>query len=249
MKHYITSDLHLFHRRIIKYANRTAYKMTNADTMRMTTDIVNYIDKNVPDERGVILWNLGDVFYGPLLNKQSRDDLKDLIAIMRGKHRRLELVMGNHDKQFKDLDWKTVTGNTWVDNHSLEDIFRYFGFDDVYFFPVLVDCFIFSHEPVSLSNDSKFYNVHGHTHQMFVDENYFTWKYENHDMVEKACKDFRKKLPDDFYEKPGNWQARIVNPGKYINACWDASLTHILEIDFCSAKGCIDVNYMRNENV
>ena len=67
----------------------------------MNWDIVNSINSQIPDKEGVVLWNLGDVFYGRLFSQQPLENLKRLIAVMKGKHRKLNLILGNHDFQFK----------------------------------------------------------------------------------------------------------------------------------------------------
>lgn len=243
-KSYITSDLHLFHQRIIKYAERIDYEDTESDTKRMSYDIVTHINKAVPDSPGIVLWNLGDVFYGPMTSDKSFDELRHIISIMKGNYRRLKLVLGNHDKQFKELYLHHAKDFHWIENNDTTvEIFRKLGFDDVYDYPVLNGKFIFSHEPVFLKN-SEFLNIHGHTHQMFVDENYFTWEIENHDMVKKAFSDFdHPSLANiDFDKKWKDWEEYVVNPHKYINACWDAMHSHhILEMTSMS-DGCVDVD-------
>ena len=137
IRHFITSDLHLLHQRIIKYADRTKYEDTEEDTLKMTYDIVNFINENIPDEPGVVLWNLGDLFYGPLLNKHPLEELQRLVSIMRGKNRTLKLVLGNHDRDFRSLDWKKTTKNLWIEDYSDYHLFRKFGFDYVYDYPIV----------------------------------------------------------------------------------------------------------------
>ena len=75
---------------------------------------------------------------------------------------------------------------------------------------------------------------------MFVDDDYFTWKYENHDMVKKAFNDSNRKLPDDFDEKHYDWESLIVDKHKYVNACWDASPKHFLELNV-ETDGCFEI--------
>ena len=233
MRHFITSDPHFFHTRIIKYANRTDYQETDEDCLRMNQDILKIINEKVPDENNVTLWILGDVFYGPLINKQSQDAFLEIGRSLRGLHRTLNLVLGNHDKQFRTFWWNIALGNFWdvPSMYSDETIFKWIGFSNVYAYPVVLSNMILSHEPVRLSQDSNFINIHGHTHQMFVDNDYFTWKIENHDMVKKAFKDSDRELPYNFDEKHFRWETRLVDRHKYINACWDALLHHIMEVD------------------
>lgn len=250
-KHYLVSDLHLFHQRIIKYADRTKYEDTEDGALEMTYDIVNFINENIPDEPGVVLWNLGDLFYGPLLNKQPVEELQRLVSIMRGKYRAMNLIIGNHDRDFRHLDWKKINNADWVDKLIDEQIFRYFGFTSVYSCPIVFGGFIFSHEPIPLSKDSLFTNIHGHTHNIFVDENYFTWKCENHDMVKKAFMAVGRELPKNIDDKYDDWEKRLADPHKYINACWDmqSPTFHLLELNIDPSYNFIDVvNLHSKEN-
>lgn len=227
-RNFITSDLHLLHSNIIKYAERKDYLPFDDEKSRqMSWDIVNSINKQIPDEEGVVLWNLGDLFYGKLFGERTLDQLKAYIDVMKGKYRQLNIVFGNHDKQFNHFrkskeDWDKI--KPFDKNSSLEDIFKYLGFDKVYDRPVLFGDgriqFILSHEPVYIkSNYSNFINVHGHTHQMLVDKDYFTIDLENSKMVIKAYKDSNREPPTPKL-KAGHrdW---IVTPTDYINVCWD----------------------------
>lgn len=226
MKEYITSDLHCLHNNIIKYAERTKYFPENDQTStQMSWDIVNAINEQIPDEKGVVLWNLGDLFYGKLFGSKTLSELQAFISTMKGKNRQLNIVLGNHDRQFNQFrsskeDWAKIYP---INKHStLENIFQHLGFDKVYDRPVLYkDKFILSHEPVFLKKDSQFVNVHGHTHQMNIDESYFSWDLENYKMVRKAYKDSGREPPPLQHKK--DWEDWIVDPKMYINVCWDAT--------------------------
>lgn len=222
MKNYITSDLHLCHSNIIKYAERVDYQpFTDESTERMNWDIVNAINKQVPDEKDVVLWNLGDLFYGKMFTAKTLDELKAYIDVMKGKNRTLNIVLGNHDRQFKQwADWKRLRPLT--NKSSFTTIFQQLGFTNVYDHPVLFDDkIILSHEPVFLKKDSQFVNVHGHTHQIGIDESYFTWDLENYKMVRKAYKDSGREPPPLQHKK--DWENWIVDLKMYINICWDAT--------------------------
>ena len=125
-RNFITSDLHLLHNNIIKYAERKDYLPFNDEKSRqMSWDIVNSINKQIPDEEGVVLWNLGDLFYGKLFGERTLDQLKAYIDVMKGKYRQLNIVFGNHDKQFNHFrkskeDWDKI--KPFDKNSSLEDI-------------------------------------------------------------------------------------------------------------------------------
>lgn len=187
--------------------------------MQMSWDIVNSINDQIPDEEDVVLWNLGDLFYGKLFTNQTLAHLAMFIEKMKGKHRTLNIVLGNHDKQFKKFaDWSNFAPLTKTSSFS--HIFSMLGFTNVYNHPILWnDKIILSHEPFFLKRNSQFVNVHGHTHQMNIDENYFTYDLENYKMVRKAYKDSGREVPP--LTKKKDWQRWIVDPKKYRNICWD----------------------------
>lgn len=234
MKEYITSDAHLLHNNIIKYAERTKYFPESDQTStQMSWDIVNSINKQIPDEKGVVLWNLGDLFYGKLFGSKTLIELRTFVSTMKGKNRQLNIVLGNHDRQFNQFrktkeDWAKIYP---INKHStLEDIFKYLGFDKIYDRPVLYkDKFILSHEPVFLKKNSQFVNIHGHTHQIPVDDSYFTWDLENYRMVRKAYKDSGRKVPPLQHKK--NWEQFVVNPEMYKNVCWDYTNEKVLDLN------------------
>ncbi len=228
---FITSDLHFFHTNIIKYADRTEYQSDDpAETIRMNTDIVEYIDRVIPDEDNVVLWNLGDVFYGKLLNENTLDDLEFLVNKMKGHHRKLKLILGNHDKQFKMFaKWKKLSPLT--KNSTFKEIFETIGFDYVYDYPIIRGCkFILSHEPMYIVPSGGFINIHGHTHQKFVTADYFTWKIENRDMVLKAYQESNRECPNPD-ARVNNYESFMVNPNQYINVCWDSALPRVFDLN------------------
>lgn len=226
---YITSDLHLFHTNIIKYADRLYQRDSVTETIRMNWEIVRGIDRLIPDEPEVVLWNLGDVFYGKLLNKNTLSDLQELVKIMKGGNRTLKLVLGNHDKQFKQYaKWSKLEPLT--KNSSLKEIFETIGFDYVYEYPIIRGKYILSHEPIFLKPDSGFINIHGHTHQKYVNEDYFQWKIENRDMVLKAYQDSDRVCPHPD-DKKEDWESLTVCPRDYVNVCWDSSSPKVFSLN------------------
>ena len=58
---------------------------------------------------------------------------------------------------------------------------------------------IFSHEPVFIDSKNSLVNVHGHTHNSMVSEDYFIGEYNK------------------------NFPKEKVNPAQYINVCMDAN--------------------------
>ena len=80
------------------------------------------------------------------------------------------------------------------------DYFSSLGFDEIYNRPIIFnDKYILSHEPVFIPENRDFINIHGHTHNRFVKEDFFLSEYN---------KSFPKKK---------------VNPKAYINVCVDAN--------------------------
>ena len=206
---------------------------TSSSVYKMNDDIVAEISEKVPDEPGVSLWNLGDVFYGPLFSEAllygpgPQKGLKDLVDAMKGNHRTLKLVLGNHDYQFGKftgiLSWSTL---------RTQEIFLKLGFDEVYDRPVLFgDKLILSHEPVFLGTSGVLTNVHGHTHQTYVGRNYFQWEIENREMVKLAFERSGRPLGPWIDKKKKNWMLLETDPAKYINVCWDAKPNRITDLD------------------
>lgn len=152
---YVTSDLHLWHKNIIKYCNRP-YEQTDEGIAQMNKDILKEFDK-LPE--GSLIINNGDLFMG----KVGISEVQAIVQRMKQNNKKLILIMGNHDRAFKRyLDPKS--------NKTSYDICLELGFNFVSPVPLLInDKFIFSHEPVKMSGD--FINVHGHTH-----DNDFNWE-------------------------------------------------------------------------
>lgn len=229
-KNYITSDLHLFHSNIIKYAERKRYQpFDDKKAIQMSWDIVNAINEQIPDKEGVVLWNLGDLLYGKLFTDQTLAQLQSFISVLKGKHRTLNIVLGNHDKQFKKwADWNKL--QPLSKDSSFTEIFLSLGFTNVYEHPIVYeDKFILSHEPVFLRKNSGFVNVHGHTHQILVDKDYFSIDLENSKMVIKAYRDSGREPPKPVKKK--DWKNWIVDPNMYYNVCWDSPRNQYKVVD------------------
>ena len=153
MNTYVTSDLHFWHSNIIKYCNRP-YEQTPEGISQMNEDIMKEIDA-LP--AGSLLINNGDLFMG----KVGLSQVKELVQHMKQNNKKLWLIMGNHDRQFKRyLKCK--------DYETSYDICVGLGFDFVSPCPIVInDKLIFSHEPLKVYGD--FINVHGHTHDQGPD--------------------------------------------------------------------------------
>ena len=63
-----------------------------------------------------------------------------------------------------------------------------------------------SHEPVFIDSISSLVNVHGHTHDTMVTEDYFTGEYNT------------------------SYPKQKVDPAKYINVCMDANNFRIMSL-------------------
>lgn len=219
---YITSDNHFFHGRIIKYCDRNYNWESDEDILRMNEDMLKEFDK-LPDTPDTVVWNLGDLAFSKLIttNPDAFSLLKDIVSRMKGKHRTLCYVIGNHDKDVFRMVRK------YTHSKNICDFFEKLGFDYVYNKPLLFDeNIILSHEPVYMVPDSNFVNIHGHTHNTNVDEKYFKVDMENYEMNLKAArKNGITELPVDL-EK---WPTKNIDTSKYINVCLDANEMKILD--------------------
>lgn len=222
---YIVSDLHFMHPAICKYCGRP-YKIegpnsnpaNKSEVERMNEDILKAFDK-LPDSCDV--WNLGDVFFPGttqqtkfLDNPDNVVKLKEIVKRMKGKDRKLFLVLGNHDI----FHYK---------GQSRLEFYYSLGFDKVYDTPVILeDKYILSHEPVYITPGSNFTNLYGHTHDLDIcrpeniNENglsiYFMYDWDNWAMVSrKEGKELNDK--SQFLKFPNLG----VSPKNYYNVCWD----------------------------
>lgn len=185
-KVFITSDLHFYHRNIIKYCNRP-YSMDDDGIRQMNEDILKKFDE-LPDDCIVI--NNGDFCLNP---KVKFEDLKQIAERMKGKNRELWIIMGNHDRKLH----KFIKG----DYKTSYDLLLGLGFDKIFPFPILIDNYLFSHEPVYLKPGSNLVNVYGHVHDNDIDENYFNRNYKNRGVIKPLGK--------------------FIDISNYKNVCWD----------------------------
>lgn len=137
-----------------------------------------------------LIWNLGDVYLSFRL-----EESKIMNEVMRmKKNRKMCLILGNHDFRAKKKPFSNYV-----------DYFKHLGFDEVYKEPLQFENLILSHEPVYIEKGRELINVHGHTHNVMVMEDYFLSEY------------------NDGYPK------EKVNPENYINVCLDANKFEILK--------------------
>ena len=178
---FILSDLHLFHTNVIKYVERP-FEFSALGCKKMNEYLLAQFEK-LPEN--CLIWNLGDV----LLNRHiSEGEIMSTIWRTK-KNRKLNLILGNHDFQCEKGDHDTFI-----------DYFTSLGFDEVYIRPIIFENkYILSHEPIFIPEDRDFINLHGHTNNRLVNEDFFLSEYN-------------KSFPQ-----------KKVNPKSYINVCVDAN--------------------------
>ena len=212
-KTYIVSDLHFGHSNIIKYCNRP-YKVSGSNSNpenkpaleQMEKDILAMFDELPP---GSDIWNLGDIFFttklfGETMNEKV-DHMLKLVQHMSRDDKHLYLILGNHDE--------------WVDENSNKcDFYRKLGFESVYDTPIILeDKWILSHEPVYITPGSNFINLYGHTHDLCIEEDYFTYDYENYAMQMRVYDAHKMEKP--VLEK--RYPEKIIELKNYKNCCLD----------------------------
>ena len=202
---FITSDLHFGHENIIKYCNRKFETVKEMDEK-----ILQQFDE-LPDDCTII--NLGDFV---LNSTYSFDKLKYFVQRMkhvnheRRANRKLIMVLGNHDKDSPKY-------------YKLSSYYMYkdLGFDKVYEFPIIVDKYIFSHEPIYLNDKSNFINIHGHVHNIDVDKDYFNRDCENWAMMEVVKKFAISKQTNLDIDTSIKRKNKTIDVSMYKNICWD----------------------------
>lgn len=133
-------DTHFYDDGIIRIENRP---FKTADEMNQTI-ITAWNSKVGKDD---IVWHHGDVgscnWYGVTTEYVIRK-LHEVIMQLNG-HK--YLIMGNHDRNLTEAEWKTI------------------GFEKVYDYPVLYkDWFVLSHEPIYVSCNMPYANIFAHVH-------------------------------------------------------------------------------------
>lgn len=183
---FIISDLHFWHKNIIKYCNRP-YPCESSSLPFMNEDILKQFD-GLPE--GSVVINLGDLLVN---SSKTFDDLKQLVERMKFNNKKLLLVMGNHDRELTRFLRKQSFNSSYK-------MFLEAGFDRVYDKPFYMDGIIFSHEPVFLNNGMK--NCHGHIHDLVLDKDYF----------KREIKPINSEVnPKDYFNACWDMQHRIVN--------------------------------------
>ena len=189
--YYITSDLHLFHKNIMKY-EPISRNFSSVDEMNEA--ILSQIDALPPNS---ILINLGDVY---LSFNVKKEQIAEIVQRMKNNNKTLVLILGNHDRKIRGV------------NDPIS-YFKEIGFDKVQDTPYKFMEYAFRHEPFPVerpSDDLQGFTgsfppaicIHGHTHSKMVDEDYFietTGKKTNPSRYINVCWDVERKiyhLPD-----------------------------------------------------
>lgn len=92
-KIYVTSDLHLFHKNIIKYVNRP-FDFSSEGCSKMNEFLLKKFDE-LPEN--CLIWILGDV----ILNRSILQERTCAVIWQMKQNRNINLILGNHDKQCK----------------------------------------------------------------------------------------------------------------------------------------------------
>ena len=183
---FLTSDLHLYHTNIIKYCSRP-FEFSPKGCAEMNEFFLKKFDE-LPED--CLIWNFGDVFLNSHL--ENSRIMNDIMRMK--KNRKMCLILGNHDFMARKKPFPNYI-----------EYFRFLGFDEVYKGPLQFGNYILSHEPVFIEKESSLINIHGHTHEKIVTEDYFLSEYN-------------KIYPQ-----------KKVNPVRYINICMDANDFQILK--------------------
>ena len=212
---FITSDTHFGHSNIIKYCKRP-YTVEGGnrnpanipEVQRMNEDILKLFDR-LPANCDI--WHLGDFFYAggspkDFDTRSVSEEIESYVYRIRNgnDNRRLFLVLGNHDNGKRA--WN-------IPNYSKSriDYYKSRGFDEVYDTPVLFgDKYILSHEPIWIEPGSHFVNLHGHTHDLCIPEDYFCYDQENY------ARDYRDGVVPEL-----RYPEKKVNLINYKNVCLD----------------------------
>jgi len=200
MTQYFISDEHYGHTEISKYCNR-GFSLDMEGTIKMNDSILSLYD-TLPDD--CTIWNLGDVFWFDNKDLVTVDFAKEIVSRMKGNNRKVNLVLGNHD------DYKG-------DFSNCVDFYKSLGFSDVFAESVTIGKYIISHKPVYIPLGSDMINIHGHTHHCNVKAEYFTYDFDNYEMIKIWCDANNVEFPALECKCP----EKIVDPGHYINVSYD----------------------------
>ena len=133
-KIYITSDLHLFHKNIIKYVNRP-FDFSLDGCSKMNEFLLKKFDE-LPEN--CVIWILGDV----ILNRSILQERTSAVIWRMKQNRNINLILGNHDKQCKK-----EKDETYIEYFSKS------GFDMVFNKPIIFDNKLVNEQNEHLNKD------------------------------------------------------------------------------------------------
>ena len=143
---FFISDLHLFHKNVIKFDNRPF-----ADVEEMHVEMIKRWN-NVVGENDIV-YNLGDLSFG------RSDGTKWFVHSLKGK---IIHIMGNHDKMKDIISLDRMDGvheygtEIWIKDEDNDGLRGCNGYQQI----------IMSHYPIFSWNRSHYgsWHLHGHTH-------------------------------------------------------------------------------------
>jgi len=214
-KTFITSDLHFFHTKIIKYCKRPYQvegwennnPVNDSAISQMNEDILKLFDKLPLD---CDIWNLGDIFCFRSKKYEETPEriqmAQNFVSRMKGEgdRRRLFLVLGNHDRG--------------QPGKSIIDFYLNLGFDQVYDTPVVLENrYILSHKPMFIKKGSPMINLHGHLHDQILHKDDFCIDYSRYSKLLKRVMRGEAEKP----ELEISWPEREIDLANYRNMCID----------------------------
>jgi calcineurin-like phosphoesterase family protein len=135
MKTFFIADTHFGHKRILELS-----AAHNARPFRTVDEMDSALIKkwNAVVSKSDTVYHLGDFGFCDFGKAQQ---------IFHGLNGRINLIMGNHDRH-RSIEW-----------------FKNVGFYQVYEYPICYKGAIWlSHRPMAMDKNSRYVNIHGHTH-------------------------------------------------------------------------------------
>lgn len=160
---YVTSDMHLNHRNIIKYCNRP-FEYSEAGVEKMNNVLINNL-MQLP--KGCALLNLGDwaLLHG---SNKNRMLVHSVIERLLEKNIDIYTVLGNHDRIFQKFENEN---GSFINTSELDKVYLqessdgsaksvwYSGLSKI----LLNEKYYLAHEPFYLKEEDKL-QLHGHIH-------------------------------------------------------------------------------------
>lgn len=133
-------DTHFYDSGILKIENRP-FKTVNEMNQAIISSWNLYVGKDD------IVWHHGDVGSCNWHGVTTEYVIRQLREVVRKLNGHKYLILGNHDRNLTEEEWKSV------------------GFEKVYDHPVLYnDWYILSHEPIYISYNMPYANIFAHVH-------------------------------------------------------------------------------------